>query len=63
MPKIRGTTVKCGFLLKKGAHSSNYTKRVAVLLSDRIVVYENPGDSVALVQLSFFRVYHRHALI
>mgnify|MGYP001885813152 FL=1 len=45
--------MKSGYLMKKGAHSSNYTKRCAVLLKDRIVIYENVGDPVALVQSCF----------
>ena len=41
--------MKSGFLLKKGARSSNYTKPCVVLLPDRMVIYENVGDSNALV--------------
>lgn len=51
--------VKSGFLLKKGARSSSYSKRCAVLLADRLVIYENLGDSNAIVKLQisvFFRL-------
>ena len=48
--------VKCGYLLKKGEHSSSFTKRCVVLLRDRIVVYENVGDPVALVLCVFLIV-------
>ena len=46
---VVGYALFSGFLLKKGAHSSSFTKRCVVLLADRLVVYENVGDPIALV--------------
>lgn len=55
LPKIKEPVVKSGFLLKKGKRSPGYSKRVVVLLQDRIVVYANLGDPVAMVFYSEFR--------
>ena len=55
IPQISHVVVKSGYLMKKGAHSSNYTKRCAVLLKDRIVIYENVGDPVALVHFGVWK--------
>ena len=41
--------IKTGLILKKGDRSSNYSKRCAVLLFDRIVIYEKVGDPIPLV--------------
>ena len=53
VPTFEEPVVKSGFLLKKGARSSSYSKRCAVLLPDRLVIYENPGDSNAIVKPLF----------
>lgn len=57
IPEIDDVVIKCGFLLKKGAHSSSFTKRCVVLLHDRMVIYDNVGDPVALVE-NRFRFYY-----
>lgn len=54
VPTFEEPVVKSGFLLKKGARSSSYSKRCAVLLSDRLVIYENPGDTIAIVEPPIF---------
>lgn len=51
IPEIDDVVIKTGFLLKKGAHSSSFTKRCVVLLHDRMVIYDNVGDPVALVEI------------
>ena len=52
VPHFNDVVVKSGLLLKKGARSSSYIKRCAVLLKDRIVIYDSVGDQEPLVAIS-----------
>ena len=52
VPHFNDVVVKSGLILKKGARSGSYLKRCAVLLKDRIVVYDSVGDQEPLVVIS-----------
>lgn len=52
LPVFEDVVIKSGLLLKKGARSNSFAKRCVVLLPDRLVVYQNMGDSVPLVMVS-----------
>ena len=51
VPHFNDVVVKSGLILKKGARSSSYIKRCAVLLKDRIVIYDSVGDQQPLVSI------------
>lgn len=53
-PQFSDVVIKAGLIQKKGARSSNLVRRCAVLLSDRLVIYSDIGETFAIVVVSEF---------
>ena len=49
VPTLTDAVIKCGEILKMGFRSGVFANRCAVLLLDRLVIYNAVGDDYAIV--------------
>ena len=49
VPTLMDSVIKCGAILKMGSRSGVLANRCAVLLPDRLVIYNAAGDDYAIV--------------